>query len=361
MSEVEGQLYALVMAGGRGTRFWPESTSKRPKQYLNLTGDKPLLEKTLDRFEGLVASENRFIVTVKEQEALATECGRDKISHQGLIFEPSGRNTAPCILLSLASIEAMGAKENDVIAIVPSDHVILNEQGFRNTVKSAAIAALKEDNIVTIGIKPNFPHTGYGYIKRGEVQGDDAFEVSQFVEKPNRETAEEYVRTGEYFWNAGMFVASVKRLKEEFKSCAHETFKFYDELLEAIKNKKDIGPIYEKLPKDSIDYAVMEKSQRVSVVAADFDWNDLGSWDALESVVKPTKDNTLIGGGESFIKDAKGNIVFAPNRHISLIGVENLIIVSNEKTVMVLPKNRSQEVKDIVASISESRDLGGLL
>lgn len=361
MSEIEGQLYALVMAGGRGTRFWPESTSKKPKQYLSLTGDQPLLEKTLNRFDGLVSKEKRYIVTVKEQEELAKECGSGKIANNGLIFEPSGRNTAPCILLSLAALENEGAKENDVVAIVPSDHVILNEQGFRNTVKVAAISALKEDAIVTIGIKPHFPHTGYGYIKRGELQGEEAFRVDEFKEKPQRETAEEYVRTGEYFWNAGMFVSSIKRLKAEFESCAPETFAFYKDLLEALKSKSDISAVYEKMPKDSIDYAVMEKSQKVSVVAADFDWNDLGSWDALETVVSPTQGNTLIGSGQCFIREAKGNIVYAPGRHISLIGVEDLIVVTNEKTVVVLPKKRSQEVKSIVEAISKNDDLADLL
>lgn len=362
MSEmIEGNLYALIMAGGQGTRFWPESTSKKPKQYLNLTGEKSLLEKTLGRFDSLVEPSRRHIVTVKEQEALAKNNSKGLIAENGLIFEPAGRNTAPCILLSMAFLESHGANEDDVVAIVPSDHVILNEEGFRSTLKRAAETALKEGSIVTIGIKPNFPHTGYGYIHRGEEITSDIFSVQQFKEKPDRSTAETYVSTGEYFWNAGMFVASLKTLKEEFGTCSPETFKFYEELKGAIGNEGRVAEVYEKLPKDSIDYAIMEKSNRVHVVGASFDWNDLGSWDALESVVETTKENTLVEARDSFVKDAKGNIIFAPGKHISLIGVDDLIVVSNNNALVVLPKNRSQEIKEVVASLKENKDLADLI
>ncbi len=362
MSEmVESQLYAVVMAGGKGTRFWPESTRKRPKQYLNLTGGDSLLGKTLQRFEGLVGANQRYVVTVKEQELLAKECGANKMAKDGLIFEPSGRNTAPCILLSLAALEEKGANGDDVIAIVPSDHVILNESGFRETVQKAAEMALKEKAIVTIGIKPNFPHTGYGYIHRASEVSADVFSVSDFREKPDRKTAENYLATGEYFWNAGMFVASLNTLKEEFSTCSPETFKHYEDLKNSVSDDSALAEVYARLPEDSIDYAVMEKSKRVMVVAADFDWNDLGSWDALESVVDSTEGNTLVAQRAHFLKEAKGNIVFAAGKHVSLIGVDNLIVVSNEQSLVVLPKERSQEIKEIVKSLQENSELTDLI
>ncbi len=353
--------YALVMAGGRGTRFWPESTSQRPKQYLSLTGDQPLLTKTLSRFEGLIEAKRRFVVTVKEQEALAAECSKGAINDKGLIFEPSGRNTAPCILLSMAALEVMGAGDDDVVAIVPSDHVILDEDGFRRTVELAGKSATEQDAIVTIGIKPNFPHTGYGYIKRGEEAASGVSKVDEFKEKPDRETAESYLKSGQYYWNAGMFVATLKTLKREFSHCSPETYAHFDDLKSALEKGQGVAEVYEKLPKDSIDYAVMEKSECVCVVAADFDWNDLGSWDALETVVTERQGNTLISRGHDVIHEAKGNIVYAPGKHVSLVGVEDLIVVSNEKTVVVLPKNRSQEVKNIVAELQKNEDLVDLL
>lgn len=362
MSNLNGtRLYAVVMAGGKGTRFWPESTRKRPKQYLSLTGGDSLLGKTLNRFEGLVSRDQRFVVTVEEQAELARKSGQGKMNSEGLIFEPSGRNTAPCILLSIAALEQKGAREEDIVAIVPSDHVILNEQGFRATVEKAAQVAHERESIVTIGIKPNFPHTGYGYIHRAGEVTKDIYNVSEFREKPDRETAEKYVATGEYFWNAGMFVASLKTLKNEFQSCSPETFSPYEELKAALGGSGDLASVYNKLPEDSIDYAIMEKSSRVMVVAADFDWNDLGSWDALESVIESKEGNTFVDERAFFVKEAKGNIVYAPNKHVSLIGVNDLIVVSNEHSVVVLPKERSQEIKDVVKSLQENSNLGDLL
>ncbi|MEI8347084.1 MAG: sugar phosphate nucleotidyltransferase, partial [Pseudomonadota bacterium] len=193
MKEINASLYCLIMAGGSGTRFWPESTSRRPKQYLRLTGPKTLLEETLDRFDGLVPKEARYIVTVKEQEHVARESAGPKIHSDGLIFEPSGRNTAPCILLSMAILESRGAIPEDVVAIVPADHVILNSQGFRDVVKDAFELAVAGEGIITIGIPPYLPHTGFGYIQKGAPMDKEAFKVAQFREKPDLETAKKYL------------------------------------------------------------------------------------------------------------------------------------------------------------------------
>jgi mannose-1-phosphate guanylyltransferase/mannose-6-phosphate isomerase len=345
--------YVLVMAGGQGTRFWPESTSKKPKQYLSLTSEKSLLEETLVRFEGLVPSEQSFVVTVKSQEKLSHECSKGLIAEDGLIFEPSGRNTAPCIILALAKLEAKGAKDTDLVAIVPSDHVILNTKGFQQTLSQAYKLASSNDKIITIGIKPNFPHTGYGYIHKGNKNEGDSFEVSNFVEKPDFETAQTYLASGEYFWNAGMFVTSLKTLKNEFKTHAPDMFEHYQGLVDS--DETETAKIYEKIRKESIDYAVMEKSKNVFVQEAGFDWNDLGSWDALESVINKCDDNITVHENDHFYHESKGNIVFAPNKFVSLQYVNDLIVIDNDDVLMVLPKERAQEVKKVVEYVKTTK------
>lgn len=350
------KVYCLVMAGGKGTRFWPESTQSRPKQYLSLTGDSPLLAQTLNRFDGLVEKDDRYIVTVKEQESLVRDSSEDLINEENLIFEPAGRNTAPCILLSLARLIAGGASDNDLMVVVPSDHVILNTKGFKTTIKKAIEIASSRKEIVTIGIVPHFPHTGFGYIERGE-EIENGYRVTQFKEKPDFETARNYLSSGNFYWNAGMFVAPIKTFKEELLLHSPSISKFFEPLLQNINNEEKVAEIYNQIPEDSIDYAVMEKSKHVSVCPAEFDWNDLGSWDALESVIQDQDENTIVKSKGHYFENAKGNIIFAPDKFVSLINVDDLIVVSNEKSVVVLPKKDSQRVKNIVEYLKKS-DLG---
>jgi mannose-1-phosphate guanylyltransferase/mannose-6-phosphate isomerase len=356
--EINSNIFCLVMAGGQGTRFWPESTRKQPKQYLKLVGERSLLASTLERFDTLVAPNHRYIVTVKEQSELAKEHSRNMISEQGLIFEPAGRNTAPCILLAMAALEKEGMSEEDVVAIVPSDHVILNHQGFRDTIKKACELAIKNEKIVTIGIRPHFPHTGYGYIQKGDEVEDESFTVRQFKEKPDRKTAQDYVSSGEYFWNAGMFVSTLKVLKQEFEIHAKDVYAHFPRLSQSLENEDDLSAVYSEIPEDSIDYAIMEKSKNVMVVPAAFDWNDLGSWDALESVLEKENENTVVQAEGSLFQEAKGNIVFAPGKFVSLTKVNDLIIVSNERALVVLPKEDAQEIKKVVNYLkTENREL----
>lgn len=348
--------FCLVMAGGKGTRFWPESTKQKPKQYLSLTGDRPLLAQTLSRFNSLVSFDDRYIVTVKEQEKLVEAASKDLSPKENIIFEPAGRNTAPCILLSLARLIKDGASDDDLIVVVPSDHVILNTTGFQSTITKAMEIAKIRKEIVTIGIVPHFPHTGFGYIQRGE-QVENGYRVEQFKEKPDFETAKAYLSSGNFYWNAGMFVAPISVFKEELELHSPEISKFFNPLLENLNDDQKLSEIYNSIPEDSIDYAVMEKSEKVSVCPAEFDWNDLGSWDALESVIEDQDENTIVQSKGHYFENAKGNIVFTPDRFVSLINVDDLIVVSNEKSVVVLPKKDSQRVKNIVEFLKKS-DLG---
>jgi mannose-1-phosphate guanylyltransferase len=348
-------LYCLIMAGGRGTRFWPESTQAKPKQYLNLNGTKTLLEETLDRFDSLIEQNHRFIVTVKEQEILCVESSLGKIAKDGIIFEPSGRNTGPCILMSIAALLNKGVSLDDVLAIVPSDHVILNRKGFHKTMKKAADFSVHKQTIVTIGITPNFPHTGFGYIEKGEMVAGEGFKVSRFSEKPHFELAKEYIRSGDYLWNAGMFVAPIRVLLEEFKTHAPKMYEHFAELQLVINDPAKLKVAYEKMPSDSIDYCIMEKSKNISVVPAAFDWNDLGSWDALTSVIEETHGNTIVKSDGAFFLNSAGNVVFAPNKFVSLINMDKHIVVVNDKVVLVAPVADAQEIKKVVEHLKLTR------
>lgn len=343
------------MAGGKGTRFWPESTQAKPKQYLNLISTKSLLEETLDRFDSLIHSDQRYIVTVKEQKILCEESSHGKISKNGLIFEPSGRNTGPCILMSIAHLLNSGAGPDDVIAIVPADHVILNKKGFQTTLQKAADFSVKQQQIVTIGITPNFPHTGFGYIEKGEMVEGEAFRVSRFKEKPHYELAREYIRSGDYLWNAGMFVSPIKILLEEFSTHAPKMFEHFAELKLSLGDPEKLKKVYEKMPSDSIDYAIMEKSTRVSVVPAIFDWNDMGSWDALSAVIEETHGNTIVKSDGAFFLNSADNVVFAPNKFVALINMDKHIVVSNDKVVLVAPVADAQEIKKVVEHLKITR------
>lgn len=351
------KLYALILAGGSGTRFWPESTEKKPKQYLTLFGEHSLLTSTLKRFDSFIARDERFIVTIKKQVPLAIEESRGHIKdNAAIIVEPSARNTAPCIMLAMAKLEMSGMQEDDVVVIVPSDHIILNTSGFQKTVADASRLSAKMNKIITIGITPNFPHTGFGYIEKAEMVDSEAFNVKKFKEKPPFELAREYVASGKFLWNAGMFVAKLGVLKAEFQKHAPEMAKHYQELKNSLNDEVKLSAVYEKLPKDSFDYVVMEKSTEVLVVPAQFDWNDLGSWDALGSVLSET-DNNIVGQDQGhFFYNATDNIVFAPKHFVSLLHVKDLIVVVNDKAVMVLPKEMSQDVKKVVEHLKSHRE-----
>ena len=348
---IKSETFALVMAGGKGTRFWPESTESKPKQYLSLLGEKSLLKQTIDRLDGFAPCENTFVVTVKDQEGLIKDNMKGRLPTQNVIFEPSGRNTAPCILLSLAELLDRGASPEDAVVIMPSDHVILNESGFKTTLEKATHQAVKYDSIVVIGIQPHFPHTGYGYIEKGEKRGEEQlnlYKVRSFKEKPSKEKAIDYLKSGQYFWNAGLFISKIGVLLEEFKAHANSSYSYFSEIQKLLKNRESIEKTYLNLQSQSIDYAVMEKSQRVMVVPAEFDWSDLGSWEALEEVLSPEDGNTLVKVEGHYVNEAEGNIVFAPGKFVSLVGVKDLVVVSNEKVLMVMPKSDSQKVKEIV-------------
>ncbi len=330
------------MAGGRGTRFWPASVSNKPKQYLNLISGKSLLRESIERFSNLILNENLFVATVKKQESLVSKI----VSKSQVIFEPQSKNTAPTILFSLATMAYKGIKEDSVIVVSPSDHCILNKYGFEKTIKLAS--SLAKDNIIVIGIKPDSPHTGFGYIQVAKKLNDNVFKVDNFKEKPKKEIARQYINEGNYYWNSGMFIGKLKTFLKQFSIHSKDLYRFYEDIYNSIEDYEKLENIYKDIPSESIDYAIIEKTKDINMLIAQFDWNDLGSWDSLEKVIKSSNGNTIVDAREVHTQNAKGNIVYAQNKFVSLNYVDNLVVVTTDSSVMIIPKDRAQDVRNII-------------
>ena len=346
-------IYALVMAGGQGTRLWPASTQNRPKQYLSLSGNHSLLHETLLRFGDLIPAEKRFLVTLQEQKEPLSQYSRKLLLEENIIFEPEGKNTAPCILLALATLLNKGLAMDDVLFICPADHLIEGKQEFQENLNQAYQIACDEEKIITLGIPPTSPHTGYGYIKQGEKLGE-CFNVQSFKEKPDEKTALTYLKEGGYYWNGGMFAATLKTFLHQFKLHASGLFCLFDDLKASLNNESLLRKIYADIPSDSIDYAVMEKSSDVLCLPVKFTWNDLGSWNALEEVNRPIDENTLLEGTGHFFKNAKGNIIHAPGKFVSMTNVDNIVVVVTDKTLMVIDKNQTPKIKKTIEYLKKN-------
>lgn len=336
---MEKKFCALILSGGTGTRFWPLSTKKKPKQYLNLIEGKSLLASTLERLTPLINPKNIFVMTTTSQESLVKNHKSDNI-----LVEPIGKNTAPCIFYSLLCMIKDNISPDTVVAIMPSDHVILNTEVFRQDLTAIYNQVHNSNKIVTIGIKPHFPHTGFGYIETAAGFQETFMDVVSFKEKPPFETACDYLKKGNYFWNAGMFLGRIDSFLAEFAKWSPEIYQLKDLFL------KDVTKAYNEVKSISIDYAIMEKSRNLLIYKAQFDWNDLGSWSALEDLslqentILPTKDEAF-----KYIDNAKGNIVYCDtSKSISLVDVQDLLIISNSLGLVVMPKNKAENMKEIV-------------
>lgn len=343
--------YVAILAGGQGTRLWPLSLKNLPKQYLKLDGESSLLQSSVSRVDTLCKKDEIYIVTVNDQVSLVEDHVGDSIAEKGIIREPSGRNTAPCILLTLCHLLANGGSPDDVVAILSSDHVILDKKKFQADLERAFTLSSQFEKITLIGIPPGSAHTGYGYIEKGEDLEKSFYEVVDFKEKPDLATAEKYLASGKYLWNAGMFVGKIKVLLNEFEAHASDIYAFKDRLISALEKDQDISNIYEEIRKESIDYAILEASKNVAVIPASFDWSDLGSWDAVLDVLG---EENFIQALESFNLDSKGNVIYAPGKFVAMVGAENMVVVEGPKGLLVMDKNRAQDVKKIITYLKEN-------
>jgi mannose-1-phosphate guanylyltransferase len=346
-------LHALIMAGGGGTRFWPRSRQKKPKQFLTLVGDRTLLQQTFDRIEGMVAADRAWIVTSAEHR---DECGRQlpDIPVANIVGEPMGRDTAACIGLGAALIAHQDPEATMIV--MPADHVIEPAQEFRRCIQVGA--NLVEENpgaLVTIGIPPTFPATGYGYIQRGEplghLQGIALFRVKMFREKPSFEVAQQFLHTGEYYWNSGIFLWKAKTILDALGT-NQPTIRAAAERIASQWNMPERDQVlraeYEKLTKISIDFAVMEKAKEVLTVQASYRWDDVGSWLALERMHPQDVDRNTVLAKHVGIATKECVIVGDPNMLLTTIGVENLLIIQDGDAILVADRREEATVKNLV-------------
>lgn len=338
----------VIMAGGSGSRLWPLSRSLYPKQFLALNGQQTMLQQTIQRLSGL-AVESPVVICNEEHRFIVAEQLREIKQSGAIVLEPVGRNTAPAI--ALASKIVMDSKES-LILVLAADHVILDEKAFVDAVEKA-IPLAEAGKLVTFGIVPTEAHTGYGYIKRGEAV-DDGYQVDTFVEKPNAETANEYLEGKEHYWNSGMFLMKASRYLEELNLFRPDIFNACESALANTSKDEDFIRIdkvaFEKCPDESVDYAVMEKTEDAVVVPLDAGWSDIGSWSALWDVNNKDADGNAVIG-DSILYETTNSLIQGSERLIATVGVDNLVIVDTKDALLVASKDKVQDVKKIVEQL----------
>jgi mannose-1-phosphate guanylyltransferase len=349
---VPPETHVAILAGGEGTRLWPLSRSRRPKQLLRLSGARSLIQQTVDRLRPLVDPERILIVT-ERSHADDLRAQLPELPDSSIVVEPTRRGTAAALLL--AALHVRERAPEATWASLHSDAFITGDDEFRRTLAAAIEAASLGDCLVTTGIEPRFAATSYGYIQRGaklrHAQGFPVHRVVRFVEKPDLSTAQEYVRSGEYLWNPGVFVWKNSTLLEAF--AAHQPQIF--EILRSVP-LAEIDRVYPEAPRETIDVGIMERARNVATIPARFGWSDIGSWAELwELSARDADDNAALGSGRVLMSDSQGNLVYADGRVVALVGVQDLVVVETADAVFVCPRDRAQDVKAIVQQLQAER------
>jgi mannose-1-phosphate guanylyltransferase len=357
--------HPVILAGGRGTRFWPLSRQRRAKQLLALDGKQTMLQQTVTRLLPLASAARFWIIT---NEHLRREVLRQvpRVNPKQILAEPAARNTAPAI--GLAAFILMNTDPDAVIGLFPSDHVIGDERRYREVLKTGIEIAAARENIVVLGIRPTRAETGYGYIEAGSSFEGDALRVRRFMEKPDAARAAEFVEAGNYFWNSGMFLWSARTLANALLEHLPKTASLLQHIAAAFVTRKfgaRFARLYPKCENISIDYAVLEprsskgeQNSNIICLPADFGWNDLGSWTALHehhSGKSRPKDNNLIAGDGWFTLNARGNYIHAPGKFVAALGVNNLVVVETEDALLITTRDQAQDVGKVVKYLDEKK------
>ena len=350
--------YAIVMAGGVGARFWPYGSSKLPKQFLPIANSSDtMLQLTIKRIRDIIPHDRIFIIT-NTQYINEVKKQVPKIPSENIIGEPVGRNTAPCI--GLASVILKQFDEKAKMLVVPADHLIEDIEEFKKVAEAGLAFVEKNDAIVTLGIVPTHPETGYGYIQfiddavfttdSSNGAGVDVFKVKTFAEKPSLDMAKIFLESGDFLWNSGMFIFRSDVILAEMKKSLpdlHHALHKIESVIHTNKYKSTLEQIFAEIKGISIDYGVMEKAKNVFVIKADFKWSDLGSWDEVYRLKTKDKSGNVITG-DSYVKDSHNNLVMSPKGFVGLIGVDDLIVINTKDGILICKKERSQEVKEVV-------------
>lgn len=349
--------YAVIIAGGKGERFWPRSRGDRPKQFLSLLGENSLLQQSRERIAEMFVPENILVVTGQEHLDLARQQLPD-LPPENFIIEPEGRNTAPCI--GLAAVHLRKRDPQAVMAVFPADHLVQGKDVFLNCLEKGFGLAEADAVLVTIGIGPTRPETGYGYIEREEdvLPGDiPVFKVRRFVEKPDFDKATSYLQSGRFFWNSGIFIWKAGLILEKIEEHLPELSRGLADIdmhIGSLDEQNAMERIFPALPAKSIDYGIMEKEQNIIVIRGDFGWDDLGSWAALKEWSPKDKDGTAVLG-EHVAIDTTECLVYGQDALIATLGVRNLVIVQTSDVILVCDRERSQEVKNLVQILKEQK------
>ncbi len=347
-------MFALILAGGTGTRLWPKSRKNRPKQLLDIVAKNTMLQETFMRVRPILEPHQIFVVTNRTY-APTIKAQLPLVPGRNIITEPVGKGTAPCIGLSVLYMRRV--KPDEVMASLHADHVIENAEEFRRALLAAAKVA-EEGYLVTLGIKPSCPETGYGYICQGEfwkeVDGFPVYRVQSFTEKPDYETACSFLAHGGYYWNSGIFVWKLSTIMEEFRE---HLPRLYSQLLridEAIGTEEEeevLEEVWQEVESESIDQGIMEKSSRVMVIPVDIGWSDVGNWATLADILPKDEENNVIVGGAHIGIDTTGSLLYSTKRLIATVGLKDMIVVDTDDVILVCPKSRAQDVKKLVEKL----------